>query len=42
MSIKPIYRKTLNWFRKITELYIQAVKHDINGYYISKGEHNDE
>ena len=42
MSIKPIYRKTLNGLRKTSKLYIKAEKHDINGYYISKGEHNDE
>lgn len=28
--------------KKLVKIFIDAVKHDINGSYISKGEHNDE
>ncbi len=28
--------------KKLVKTYLDAVKNDINGYYISKGEHKDE
>jgi len=28
--------------KKLVKIYIDAVKHDINGFTYSKGEHNNE